>query len=54
MSAGCFADNVASWKMMERLGMRREEWSRKSALHHSGRWLDGMLYAVLAEEWPAG
>lgn len=49
--AGCFADNEASWRLMERLGMRREEFSRKTALHRSGEWMDGMNYGVLAEEW---
>ncbi|MFJ6533643.1 GNAT family N-acetyltransferase [Microbacterium sp. NPDC091662] len=50
--AGCFADNEPSWRLMERLGMRREEFSRKTALHRSGVWLDGMNYGLLAEEWP--
>ncbi|GAA1233950.1 RimJ/RimL family protein N-acetyltransferase [Microbacterium phyllosphaerae] len=49
--AGCFADNEPSWRLMERLGMRREELSRKTALHRSGQWLDGMNYGILAEEW---
>jgi len=49
--AGCFADNEPSWRLMERLGMRREEYSRKTALHRSGQWLDGMNYGILAEEW---
>jgi len=49
--AGCFADNEPSWRLMERLGMRREEFSRKTALHRSGQWLDGMNYGILAEEW---
>ncbi len=51
--AGCFADNEPSWRLMERLGMRREEFSRKTALHRSGEWLDGMSYGILAEEWAA-
>ena len=50
--AGCFADNEPSWRLMERLGMRREEFSRKTALHRSGDWFDGMNYGLLAEEWP--
>ncbi|MGF6824254.1 RimJ/RimL family protein N-acetyltransferase [Microbacterium sp. ZKA21] len=49
--AGCFAANEASWRLMERLGMRREEFSRKTALHRSGEWMDGMNYGILAEEW---
>ena len=51
--AGCFADNEPSWRLMERLGMRREEFSRRTALHRSGEWLDGMNYGILADEWSA-
>jgi len=51
VSAGCFAANEPSWRMMERLGMRREEHSRRTALHRSGEWMDGMNYGLLAEEW---
>lgn len=49
--AGCFADNEPSWRLMERIGMRREEYSHKTALHRSGEWMDGMNYGLLAEEW---
>jgi RimJ/RimL family protein N-acetyltransferase len=49
--AGCFADNTASWRLMERLGMRREEHTVAGALHRSGEWLDGYGYAMLATEW---
>lgn len=49
--AGCFAVNEPSWRLMERLGMRREEFSRGTALHRSGEWMDGMDYGLLAEEW---
>jgi RimJ/RimL family protein N-acetyltransferase len=49
--AQCFADNVPSWRLMERLGMRREQHTRKDSLHRDGEWLDGMMYALLAEEW---
>lgn len=49
--AGCFSANEPSWRLMERLGMRREEDSRKTGLHRSGEWMDGMSYALLAEEW---
>lgn len=51
--AGCFADNTASWRLMERLGMRREQHSRASALHRDGTWHDGLTYALLREEWPS-
>ena len=49
--ANCFADNIASWRLMERLGMRREGHSVGDSLHRSGRWLDGYSYALLDEEW---
>ncbi|UNK70601.1 GNAT family protein [Microbacterium sp. H1-D42] len=52
--AGCFTPNEPSWRLMERLGMRREEDSRKTGLHRSGEWMDGLNYALLAEEWPTG
>jgi catechol 2,3-dioxygenase-like lactoylglutathione lyase family enzyme len=51
--ANCFADNVASWRLMERLGMRRETYTVRESLHRSGRWLDGITYALLADEWLA-
>lgn len=48
--ANCFADNEPSWRLMERLGMRREAHTRRDSLHRSGAWLDGMTYALLADE----
>lgn len=53
VTALCFADNVASWRLMERLGMRREQHTVRDSLHRSGAWLDGMGYALLADEWQA-
>lgn len=53
VTAGCFADNEVSWRLMERVGMRRESRTLRDALHRSGRWLDGMSYALLADEWSA-
>ena len=49
--AGCFVDNEASWRLMERIGMRRESHTLRDGLHRSGHWLDGYTYAVLADEW---
>ena len=49
--AECFADNEPSWRLMERLGMRREGHAVRDSLHRSGEWLDGLTYAVLREEW---
>ncbi|MBD8871072.1 GNAT family N-acetyltransferase [Nocardioides donggukensis] len=51
--AQCFADNESSWRLMERLGMRREQHTVRESLHRSGRWLDGYGYAQLSEEWAA-
>jgi RimJ/RimL family protein N-acetyltransferase len=51
VTAGCFADNVASWRIMERLGMRREEHAVRASLHRDGTWRDGYSYAILREEW---
>jgi RimJ/RimL family protein N-acetyltransferase len=51
VTANCFADNEASWRLMERLGMRRELVTVRDSLHRSEGWLDGLGYALLAEEW---
>ena len=50
--ANCFADNTASWRLMERIGMRRETHTVRESLHRSGQWLDGYTYALLDDEWP--
>jgi RimJ/RimL family protein N-acetyltransferase len=49
--ANCFADNVESSRLMERVGMRREAHAIADSLHRSGQWLDGYTYALLADEW---
>ena len=49
----CHPDNVASWKMMEHCGMRREAHFRQSVRyvkHGIARWEDELAYAILAEE----
>jgi RimJ/RimL family protein N-acetyltransferase len=51
LHADCFFDNEPSWRLMERLGMRRELHSVKESLHRTKGWLDGLSYALLAEEW---
>lgn len=51
VTAICFADNASSWRLMERLGMRREAHNVRDSLHRSGKWLDGYTYALLADEW---
>lgn len=52
VTANCFLANDASWRLMERVGMRRELHAVRESLHRSGRWLDVVGYAVLADEWP--
>lgn len=47
----CFADNEPSWRLMERIGMRREAHHVRDNLHRDGEWYDGLTYALLAEEW---
>lgn len=53
VTAGCFADNVASWKVMEKLGMRREQHGVQDSWHAELGWVDGYTYGILAEEWLA-
>ena len=52
VTANCFLDNDTSWRLMERVGMRRELHAVRDSLHRSGRWLDTVAYAILEEEWP--
>ncbi|HSJ21516.1 MAG TPA: GNAT family N-acetyltransferase [Nocardioidaceae bacterium] len=51
VTAHSFADNEASWRLMEKVGMRREIHTLRESLHRSGEWLDGIGYALLADEW---
>ena len=47
VTAGCEQRNTASWRLMERLGMRREGVHRQSRLAMDG-WQDEFAYALLA------
>lgn len=49
--ANCFADNEPSWRLMERIGLRREAHTVRESLHRDGEWYDGLTYALLADEW---
>lgn len=51
VTATCFLDNTRSQRLMERVGMRREQHAVRESLHRSGRWLDTVGYAILREEW---
>lgn len=46
--AHCFSDDEPSWRIMARIGVRREALFREESLHRSGRWLDSMTWAMLA------
>ncbi len=50
VTAGCFAGNVASWRVMEKAGMRREQHGIRDSWHAELGWVDGYTYAVLADE----
>lgn len=54
VEAFCFVANEPSWRLMERVGMRREIHAIGEGLHRSGAWMDGFGYALLAQEWAAG
>ena len=51
VEANCFAANTASWKVMEKIGMRREAHTIQESLHRDGQWYDGYGYALLTEEY---
>lgn len=51
LTAGCFADNHASRRVLAKSGLRLEGLTRRECLHRDRGWLDGCQYAVLAEEW---
>ena len=50
VTAGAFVDNLASVKVLEKLGMRREEHAVRDSWHAELGWLDGCTYALLADE----
>jgi RimJ/RimL family protein N-acetyltransferase len=50
ITSWCIADNVASARVLDRLGFKREGRLRRNEFF-KGRWWDTLLYALLAEEW---
>ena len=46
----CVADNEASFRLMEKLGMRREARFREFCMI-GGEWQDELAYAILRQEW---
>jgi len=51
VTALCFAANEPSWRLMEKVRMRREAHMVKESLHRTRGWLDGYAYGLLADEW---
>jgi RimJ/RimL family protein N-acetyltransferase len=49
--ATCQPENVASWRVMEKLGMRREAHFRRGLYRETGEWWDEYFYALLADEY---
>jgi predicted acetyltransferase len=49
--ATCFAANAPSWRLMDRIGMRREAHLVGDALHRTDGWTDTFVYGLLDEEW---
>jgi RimJ/RimL family protein N-acetyltransferase len=43
--------NTGSWKLMERLGMRREGQLRQAETRDN-QWVDVLYYGILESEWP--
>jgi RimJ/RimL family protein N-acetyltransferase len=53
VTASCNADNVASVRVLEKAGMRREQHGIADSWHAELGWVDGYQYAMLAPEWHA-
>lgn len=51
--ATCQPDNKPSYRVMEKIGMRREGWFQKCIPREDGSWWDEYFYAILEEEWYA-
>lgn len=54
--AKCNVDNHGSYRVMEKIGMRREAHFRKASYGRDNGnygWYDSYLYAILEEEWAA-
>ena len=50
VEAVCVSRNEPSWRVMERLGMRREAHFHENEFF-KGEWTDDLIYAMLAREW---
>jgi ribosomal-protein-alanine N-acetyltransferase len=49
--ATCQPGNPASYRVMEKIGMRREAHFRKAHFRDESTWWDEYFYALLEEEW---
>ena len=52
ISAQCIADNVASVRVLEKVGLL-EEGRRREAEWMKGRWWDTLVFGILEKEWRA-
>ena len=52
ITAAAFTENERAWRLMERVGMRREAHFVHDGFVR-GRWVDVFGYAMLADEWAA-
>jgi RimJ/RimL family protein N-acetyltransferase len=52
VGASCDVENLASCRLLEKLGLRREG-ELRAALHHHGRWHDTAAYGITRSEWSA-
>jgi len=52
IEAGCATENLASIRVLEKVGMQREG-SKRRVLPIRGQWLDNYEYAILENEWKA-
>lgn len=50
IEAGCAVENIASSKVLEKVGMTKEGMKRKK-LPIRGEWKDNYLYAILEEDF---
>lgn len=53
VEAGCFTENASSWRLMERVGMRREGHFLREAMHRDLGWTDTYAYGMLDSDWKA-